>query len=164
MVTTDSDLRREADIHGSPPRKANTVDATKEHRMRHRKVAALIAVLALVVAACGGGDGGGDGGSTTTPGAVGAGDPIAGASVYSGTCATCHGPDLAGIDGLGKPLAPSDFVASNSEEELIAFLKVGRPAGDPLNTQGVDMPPKGGNPSLTDQDLANVSAYLKAQQ
>jgi mono/diheme cytochrome c family protein len=131
--------------------------------MRYTKVAVLIALLALVLAACGGGEGG-DGGSTTTPGAVGAGDPVSGASVYSGTCASCHAPDLSGIDGLGKSLAPSDFVASNSEEELVAFLKVGRPAGDPLNTQGVDMPPKGGNPSLTDQDLANVSAYLKAQQ
>lgn len=132
--------------------------------MRYTKVAVLIALLALVLAACGGGEGGDGGSTTTTPGAVGAGDPVAGASVYSGTCASCHAPDLSGIDGLGKPLAPSDFVASNSEEELVAFLKVGRPAGDPLNTQGVDMPPKGGNPSLTDQDLANVSAYLKAQQ
>ncbi|HSJ72313.1 MAG TPA: cytochrome c [Acidimicrobiia bacterium] len=132
--------------------------------MRNMKVAVLIAVLALVLAACGGGDEGGDGGSTTTPGAVGAGNPVAGASVYSGTCSACHAPDLSGIDGLGKPLAPSAFVESNSEEDLVAFLKVGRPASDPLNTQGVDMPPKGGNPSLTDQDLADVSAYLKAQQ
>lgn len=132
--------------------------------MRQMKVAILIAVLALVLAACGGDDGGGDDGATTTPGAVGVGDPVAGASVFSGTCAACHGTDLAGIDGLGKPLAPSEFVAANSEEELVAFLKVGRPASDPLNTQGVDMPPKGGNPSLTDDDLADVAAYLKAQQ
>ncbi len=132
--------------------------------MRRTKVVVVVALLALVLAACGGGDDGGDGGTTTAPGAGSAGDPVAGASVYSGTCSACHAPDLAGIDGLGKPLAPSDFVSANSEEELVAFLKVGRPASDPLNTQGVDMPPKGGNPSLTDDDLADVAAYLKAQQ
>lgn len=129
-------------------------------RLRNHRLALLIALVALTLAACGIGDGG----STTTSGPLGAGDPDAGASVYLGTCAACHSPDLSGLNGLGKPLAPSDFVASNSEEELVAFLKVGRPASDPMNTQGVDMPPKGGNPSLTDQDLANVSAYLKAQQ
>lgn len=132
----------------------------RDHRLHYMKVAVSIALLSLVVTGCGGGGSA----STTTSGAVGAGDPDAGVKVYSGTCAACHSPDLSGVRGLGKPLAPSDFVASNSQEELIAFLKVGRPASDPLNTQGVDMPPKGGNPSLTDQDLANVSAFLKSQQ
>lgn len=123
----------------------------------------LAAALTLVAAACGGGDGGDE--TTTAPsGDAGSGNAVAGASVYSGTCAACHGPDLAGIDGLGKPLAPSEFVAANSEDELVAFIKVGRPAGDPENTQGVDMPPKGGNPALSDQDLQDVAAYLKAQQ
>jgi disulfide bond formation protein DsbB len=131
--------------------------------MNIKKLAMVLATGALVVAACSGGDSG-DSGTTTSSGAALDGDPIAGATVYSGTCSACHGADLAGIDGLGKSLAPSAFVAENSEGDLAAFVAVGRPTSDPANTQGVDMPPKGGNPSLTDQDLLNVAAYLKAQQ
>jgi len=131
--------------------------------MNARKIGVLIAVLALVLAACGGGasdttssdSGGGEAGSS---------DPVNGATVYQGTCSACHGADLAGVDGLGKPLAPSAYVADHTEGELAAFIAVGRPTSDPENTQGVDMPPKGGNPSLSDQDLLDVSAYLKAQQ
>jgi mono/diheme cytochrome c family protein len=127
-----------------------------------KRLMVLVAVLALALAACGGSSD--DGGTTETevPGAA-AGDPVAGAEVYKGTCSACHGTDLKGVDGLGKPLAPSAFVAENSEAELAAFIAVGRPVSDPDNTQGVDMPPKGGNPSLDDQDLLDVSAYLKAQ-
>ena len=130
--------------------------------MTFRKIGLLVAVLALALAACGGGSS--DSTSASGGGETGAGDPVNGAAVYQGTCSACHGADLSGVDGLGKPLAPSEFVADHTEEELAAFIAVGRPAGDPDNTQGVDMPPKGGNPSLTDQDLLDVSAYLKAQQ
>ncbi len=129
--------------------------------MTFRKIGVLLGVLALALAACGGGA------SDTTSaggGPAGPGDPVKGAAVYQSTCAACHGGDLAGIDGLGKPLAPSAFVVDHTEEELAAFIAEGRSAGDPDNMQGVDMPPKGGNPSLTDQDLRDVSAYLKAQQ
>ena len=43
-------------------------------------------------------------------------------------------------------------------------IQVGRPAGDPLNDTGVDMPPRGGNPSLSDEDLAHIVAYLRTLQ
>ena len=129
-----------------------------------RKMMVFIATFALILAACGGSsdDGGSDTTATAASGA--SGDPVAGATVYSGTCTACHGTDLKGIDGLGKPLAPSDFVADRSEDELVAFILVGRPAGDPDNTTGVDMAPKGGNPSLSESDIHDVAAYLKAQQ
>ena len=131
--------------------------------MRYRKVLIVFAILALALAACGGSsDGDTDTTATTTASGGDSGDIAAGSAVYAGTCVACHGTNLEGIDGLGKPLAPSEFVASNSEQELADFIKVGRPAGDPDNTQGVDMPPKGGNPSLDDQDLLDVAAYLKS--
>lgn len=131
--------------------------------MTKRKLLIVFAVLALALAACGGGssDGGSDTTATTAP-SGGSGDIAAGSAVYAGTCVACHGGNAEGIEGLGKPLAPSDFVKDNSEQELAAFIAVGRPAGDPANTQGVDMPPKGGNPSLDDQDLLDVAAYLKS--
>ena len=133
--------------------------------MTLKRLAILAAVLALVLAACGGGsdssgESGGGGGAVE----VEAGDPVNGATVYKSTCAACHGPDLQGVDGLGKGLVPNEFVATSTEEELANFINIGRPAGDPANMTGVDMPPRGGNPSLTDQDIRDVSAYLKAQQ
>jgi disulfide bond formation protein DsbB len=65
---------------------------------------------------------------------------------------------------LGKDLTVSQFVKDNSDAEMVAFLLVGRPASDPLNTVGVDMPPKGGNPALTDQDLLDIVSYVRSLQ
>ena len=132
--------------------------------MTLKRLAIIGAVLVLALAACGGGsDSSGDSGGGGAV-EVEAGDPVSGSTVYKSTCSACHGADLQGVDGLGKGLAPNEFVAANSEEELAAFINIGRPAGDPANMTGVDMPPRGGNPSLTDQDIRDVSAYLKAQQ
>ena len=77
------------------------------------------------------------------------------------TCAACHGPNGEGVTGLGKPFTTSEFIASKTDAELVEFLKVGRPVGDPLNTTGVAMPPKGGNPALTDQDLLDLVAFVR---
>ncbi len=115
---------------------------------------ALLSIMALSLAACGGGGGG------SQPGAV-AGDATKGQQVFAGTCASCHGPDAKGLPSLGKDLTTSTFVKDQTDQQLIAFVKTGRPASDPANTTGVDMPPKGGNPALTDADIANVVAYLR---
>lgn len=48
-----------------------------------------------------------------------------------------------------------------TDDDLVTFMKIGRPADDPLNTTGVPMLPKGGNDALTDQDLYDVVAYLR---
>jgi len=66
-----------------------------------------------------------------------------------------------GIIGLGKDLTTSEFVKDKTDAELVAFIKTGRPVSDPLNTTGVEMPPKGGNSALTDQDLADAVAYIQ---
>lgn len=91
------------------------------------------------------------------------GDPEKGQTRFA-PCAGCHGPDATGIEGLGKNLRTSEFLKGLSDAEAVAFLKVGRPASDPLNTTGVDMPPKGGDPTLDDQGLADVVAYLRTLQ
>jgi disulfide bond formation protein DsbB len=88
----------------------------------------------------------------------------AGQKVFLGTCATCHGKDANGLPRLGKGLHYNEFVKSKTDEELMAFIKTGRPAADPLNTTGVDMPPKGGNPALTDQNIADVIAFVRSLQ
>ncbi len=89
------------------------------------------------------------------------GDPNKGKELFLGTCAACHGPDAKGVPGLGKDLTASAFVRQQTDAQLLAFIKKGRPATDPANTTGVDMPPKGGNPALTDQDLADIIAFIR---
>jgi len=111
-----------------------------------------LAVLAIGGIACGGGGGGGaDGGQVTE-----------GRKLFNRTCAVCHGPGGQGSPRLGKSLIDNAFSQDLSDAELVEFLREGRSAGDPLNERGVDMPPKGGNPALTDADLASIVAYLRS--
>jgi mono/diheme cytochrome c family protein len=94
--------------------------------------------------------------------AAAGGDATAGEKVFMGTCVSCHGPDAKGLPGLGKDLHGNQFVAGKTDDDMVAFLTTGRPTDDPLNTTGVAMPPKGGNPALTNTDLLNVVAYVRA--
>jgi len=124
----------------------------------------LLALLALLLVACGGGNSGSSDsdaaddpvGETAAPN----GDAVAGEGKFQSTCSACHGPNAKGLPNLGKDLTISEFFKSSSDAELLAFLKTGRPSSDPANTTGVDMPPKGGNPALTDQDLADIIAFI----
>lgn len=134
-------------------------------KFRPIQLTLLLLALALFLAACGGGAPA----ATPTPTAMPKpteppGDPAAGKIAYEKTCIACHGADLKGMPNLGKDLTTSEFVKSKTNAEMVEFLKVGRPASDPLNTQGVDMPPKGGNPALTDADLLNIVVYVRSQQ
>jgi disulfide bond formation protein DsbB len=117
---------------------------------------ALIALLMLATVACG--DGGGE--STTTAAAFTA-DPVRGLELYRGTCIVCHGEGGVGIEGLGKPWVGSTFINERTDAEMLAFLQVGRPADDPLNTTGIAMLPRGGNPNLSDEDLLDLIAYMR---
>lgn len=110
-----------------------------------------------VLTACGGSPSS----ETSTTVLPGSGDPVRGLIVFNGTCVACHGPGGIGVAGLGKPLTTSTFAAGLTDAELLAFLDVGRPADDPLNTTGIVMPPRGGNPALTDADLMDVIAFVR---
>lgn len=86
----------------------------------------------------------------------------AGETIFQTTCAACHGFNAQGITGLGKTMIGSTFINGLTDDELLAFLNEGRDVSDPLNTTGVTMPAKGGNPALTDNDLYNVIAYIRS--
>jgi len=129
-----------------------------------KRLAILLAVLALAAAACGGGSDDGGSSETTAPSSGGSGNAAAGETVFQGTCATCHGADALGIEGLGKSLHDNAFVQSMTDDEFVVFIQTGRPASHPDNTTGVDMPPRGGNPSLTDDDLYDVVAFVRTFQ
>ncbi len=83
----------------------------------------------------------------------------AGQTQYLQTCSACHGADALGIDNLGKTLVGSAFILEKSDGELQEYVKVGRAVDDPLNTTGIAMPPKGGNPTLTDDQILAIIVY-----
>ena len=128
----------------------------------------VVVVAALALAACGGG------GAARAPqeaapaataekveAAAPAGDPAAGQAVFDSNCSACHGAAGEGVTGLGKDMTTSEFIAGKTDAELVDFIKVGRDPSDPLNSTGVAMPPKGGNPSLQDADLFNIVAFIR---
>jgi disulfide bond formation protein DsbB len=125
----------------------------------------LLAALILSACSSGGATGGTPSGGTTAtqPPQAGNVDVNVGKQKFT-SCAACHGPDAKGLPGLGKDLTTSAFVKSQSDEQLVAFIKVGRPASDPANTTGVDMPPKGGDPTLTDDHIRSIVAYIRTLQ
>lgn len=86
------------------------------------------------------------------------------AALFVSSCSACHGADGAGVEGLGKSLRDSVWSKSKSDDELLAFLKQGRPIWDAENTTGIDMPPKGGNPALTDEELRSIIRHIRALQ
>jgi disulfide bond formation protein DsbB len=120
----------------------------------------LFLITLMVVSAC---SGSGQAASSSAGGenALQA-DAAAGQQLFVSNCSACHGPTGEGITGLGKPLTSSEFIAGLSDEELLAFIKQGRTPDDPLNTSGVVMPPKGGNPALTDEQLGHIIAYIRS--
>ncbi len=129
-------------------------------------LATSVLVVMFILAACGGGE---EPQATSAPAADAAaaapvamtGDPGEGKKQYDQICQACHGPEGKGVTGLGKDLTTSTFVAGLDDAGLAEFIKKGRDASDPLNTTGIAMPPKAGNPALTDQDLYNVVAFVR---
>lgn len=130
-------------------------------------VAATVVVmlsLGLVAASCSS-DSEEGGGTTTTASSSGGGKSGgSGEDMYASSCSSCHGADAKGLPKLGKDLTTSAFLKGMSDDEAVAFVKVGRTASDPENTTGVAMPPKGGNPSLSDKDIAAIVTYLRTLQ
>lgn len=126
-----------------------------------------ILALSLMVVACGGGNPAPTAmpvppTATPTPAGPSPETIAEGKNLYIQSCSACHGADAKGVTGLGKDMTTSDFIKSLSDEELLDFTKKGRPSGDPDNTTGVDMPPKGGNPALTDDKLTAIIAYIRS--
>lgn len=120
-----------------------------------------VLVMSLALVACGGGGGGETVAEAPAATATPSGDPVAGKAQFDTVCIACHGPGGVGVEGLGKPFTTSTFLLTVNDQELLEFVKTGRPISDPANTTGVDMPPKGGNPALTDAQLMDIIAYIR---
>ncbi len=87
-----------------------------------------------------------------------------GNALFHQTCIACHGREGVGIKGNGKALAKNEFIKSLDDEALLAFIKQGRGPTDPKNTTGIQMPPKGGNPALSEDDILDIISYLRTLQ
>ena len=98
-----------------------------------------------------------------TPAAISADAAARGEQIYLQSCAACHGLDGMGVENLGNQLRASEFLASNSDEQLLAMIRAGRELNDPANTSGLVMPPSGGRPDLSDADILAIIQYLRAE-
>ena len=91
-------------------------------------------------------------GQTADAAAGQTGDVAAGQSVFNGTCVGCHGSNgagaLPGVPNLRQKLGKSNQTLINN---IISGVQTGP----------IAMPPRGGNPNLTNADIANVVAYMK---
>lgn len=99
--------------------------------------------------------------SPSTPASPGVVSVEEGKRVYAQTCSACHGADARGLPNLGKPLADSEWIRSRSDAEVSDLILNGRDLKDPENTTKSAMPPKGGNPTLTDSEIASVVKWLR---
>ena len=105
--------------------------------------------------------------SSPTPAASAAalpGDPAKGEALFGANCASCHGASLTG--GIGPALNPIEKLPGVPDALdptfLIDIITKGRvhQAGDPRQT---DMPAKGGNTALTEQDVKDLASYIIQQ-
>ncbi len=139
--------------------------------MTHKKivfiVTFLLLTLSLVVSACGGSaevvENPDPVGKTEIVAAVD-GNADAGQALFAKSCAACHGANAEGVTGLGPDLHNNAFIGGIDDAALADFIAAGRTVNAPDNTTGVAMPPKGGNPALTANDLADIAAYLRSLQ
>lgn len=88
-------------------------------------------------------------------------DLASGKAAFDNACAVCHGFDGDGLPGLGSSLVENLFVLESTESELVELIRNGRPANDPNNASGREMPPRGGYPDLSDGDLRNIAAFVR---
>lgn len=86
-----------------------------------------------------------------------------GQTLYSSVCSACHGMNARGVPGLGKDLLGGEFVHGLDDEALLQFIIAGRQPWDEGNTTGIAMPPRGGNPMITDDELRSIIAYIRTE-
>ncbi len=122
-----------------------------------RALSTMVVALSIALGAAGCGS---DSAAVTTT-AV-AGTPLAHGQQLAGqSCSSCHGQDFEGVKSLGPALTDNDFIQDHTDDEITDFIKEGRSKDDPDSETGIAMPPYGGNPRLTDDDLADIVLFLR---
>jgi mono/diheme cytochrome c family protein len=93
-----------------------------------------------------------------------AGNPENGKMVFSKTCITCHGPTGQGMPNLAPSLVGSAYIKSADDSAVATVIRQGRALGDPTNKSGKVMPARGGNPFLSEEEIAHLTAFVRAIQ
>ena len=78
---------------------------------------------------------------------------LTGDKVFESLCHTCHVPGLAGAPKLGDKAVWAPII-KQGQEQAVARAISGTPKG---------MPPKGGNPDLTNEEVAGAVAYMASK-
>lgn len=99
--------------------------------------------------------------SAAPPGTPTSGNLAEGRNIFMSSCAACHGVDGRGLPKLGKALVGNPFVTTQTDDELVAFIRRGRSTHESGNTSGVDMPASGGLPMLSDGQLKSVITFVR---
>jgi len=90
--------------------------------------------------------------------AIAAADNTAGQAVYDQTCAACHGEDGEGTMPGVPDLTAGNSVLRKPVSELVRNTMMG--VQSPGSRMG--MPPKGGNPTLTKEEITSAIRYMRA--
>ena len=86
-------------------------------------------------------------------------DVKVGKKLYSQTCVACHSGNGKGALPGVSDLTSTDGPLAKSDAELVKSIIEGRATPG----AALSMPAKGGNPSLTDNDVRALIAYLRAE-
>lgn len=98
-------------------------------------------------------------GLPAAPVTMAAGDPVRGAQVYQETCVACHGENGRGaLDGVPDFTDPRGRLTKPDEVLVRNMIEGFQSPGSPM-----PMPPRGGNPDLSDKDMVDVLAYMRRQ-
>lgn len=123
--------------------------------LRRHAVGVVAFVAVLSVSACAGG---GTDPAEPNPVLAGTGEVAAGEELYAANCAECHGVDAADTD-QGPAFLDEVYVPSHHADG--AFLAAVRTGVRPHHWDFGPMPPK---PGLSDQDVADIVAYVRSLQ
>ena len=90
------------------------------------------------------------------------GDPAKGATLYAANpCAGCHGSNLEGnIGPTLNPIAKLPGVPVSLDPAFLIDIIANGRKHQPGDPGSVDMPAKGGNDKLTDQDIKDLAAFI----
>jgi mono/diheme cytochrome c family protein len=78
--------------------------------------------------------------------------------IFSQTCIACHGANGKGVlPGMPDLTSPTGPLATKTDAELTRNIMNGFKSSG----SSIAMPPKGGNPSLTESDAAALVKYLR---
>lgn len=90
--------------------------------------------------------------------AYGGGNPKEGKKTYDDICSSCHGEDGT-TEVPGIPLFAEGERFGKTDAQLANSIKNG--VNNPDNPSGMSMPPYGGGPRLSDNEIADVVSYIR---